>query len=44
MKAQITVNGKSIEIEISRNQAKELGLIDRETTGFERVDYGGYRR
>ena len=37
MKAQITVNGKSIEIEISRNQAKELGLIDRETTGYERV-------
>ena len=38
MKAQITVNGKSIEIEISRNQAKELGLIDRETTGYERVE------
>lgn len=40
MKAQITVNGKSIEIEISRNQAKELGLIDRKTTGFERVEEG----
>lgn len=40
MKAQITVNGKSIEIEISRNQAKELGLIDRETTGYERVKKG----
>ena len=39
MKVEITANGKSIQAEISEEQAKILGLAeDKPKTGYERVD------
>lgn len=39
MKATISANGKTIQVEISEEQAKILGLIeDKPKTGYERVD------
>lgn len=37
MKAIITVNGKSVEIELSTEQAESLGIKDDKKTGWERV-------
>ena len=39
MKVEIKANGKTIEAEISKEQAKELGLIANNNTGFEQVEY-----
>ena len=39
MKVEIKANGKTIEAEISKEQAKELGLIAKKNTGYEQVEY-----
>lgn len=39
MKATISANGKTIKTEITEEQAKELGLIAKKKTGYERVEY-----
>lgn len=39
MKIQINIDGKNIDAEISEEDAKELGLLDkRPQTGYERVE------
>lgn len=40
MKATISANGKTIQAEISEEQLKELGLIEEQPTGYERVKKG----
>ena len=39
MKATISANGKTVKTEITEEQAKELGLIAKKKTGYERVEY-----
>lgn len=40
MKAELKVNGKTIQAEISEEQAKILGLAEEQLTGYERVKKG----
>lgn len=37
MKVTINANGTTIQAEISEEQLKELGLIEEQPTGYERV-------
>ncbi len=38
MQVTISANGKNIKAEISEEQAKILGLIEEQRTGYERVE------
>ena len=40
MQVTINANGKSIKAEITEEQAQELGLIEEQPTGYERVEKG----
>lgn len=40
MKVTINANGTTIQAEISEEQLKELGLIEEQPTGYERVKKG----
>lgn len=40
MKVQITYNGKTIDVELTSEQAQKLGLRDSKKTGWERVKKG----
>jgi len=40
MKATITANGKSVDIELTDEQAKTLGIEEKKKTGWERVQPG----
>lgn len=39
MKATISANGKTVQVEMTEEQGKILGLADRKKTGYERVEY-----
>lgn len=39
MKVELKANGKTVQVEITKEQAKELGLIAKKKTGYERVEY-----
>ena len=40
MKVELKVNDKTVQVEISEKQLKELGLIEEQPTGYERVKKG----
>lgn len=40
MQVELKANGKSVQVEISEEQLKELGLIEEQRTGYERVKKG----
>lgn len=40
MKVELKANGKTVQVEISEKQLKELGLIEEQPTGYERVEKG----
>ena len=40
MKVELKVNDKSVRVEMTEEQLKELGLIEEQRTGYERVKKG----
>ena len=40
MKVELKVNDKSVRVEMTEEQLKELGLIEEQRTGYERVEKG----
>ncbi len=40
MKVQITYNGKTVDVELTTEQAQKLGLRDSKKTGWEKVEEG----
>lgn len=40
MKVTINANGKTVQVEMTEEQLKELGLIEEQPTGYERVKKG----
>lgn len=38
MKVTLTLNGKSVEVELTEEQLKTLGIEEKKKTGYERVD------
>ena len=40
MKVELKANGKTVQVEMTEEQLKELGLIEEQRTGYERVKKG----
>ncbi len=40
MQVELKLNGKTIQVEMSEKQLKELGLVEEQRTGYERVKKG----
>ena len=40
MQVELKANGKTVQVEMTEEQLKELGLIEEQRTGYERVKKG----